>query len=750
MNSFLSGFKAVSTNIMKSNKYIVLLLVILTALVYSSAVNNDFTNWDDNNYITSNPHIKDFSKEGLNYLLTERTGLGGTRLTLVSFWIDYHFWKLNPMPYHLENILWHILNTILVFFLFIRLNNNRRVSLIVAVLFAVHPMHVESVAWISERKDVLFTFFLLASLHSYISYLRIEKTGYRIICWFLFTGFFYLSWHSKFSAIVLPFLLFLIDFYLKRKFSWLIIAEKLPILFFLGWEVHRMAFGSVTHMPVQNLKKVYESHPTDSFNIYDKTLLASYSLIYYLMKFFLPVNLSAIVPYPVKIKGSFPDLYFQSFILSIILSILLLVLIIRFWKKGQAYIFGFLFFMVSLAPFLHYISIKGVVVVADRYTYVPYIGMSFLVALFFDHLLKGKYRLQGWLILGSVIVLLSYLSFERNKVWKNNITLFTDVLEKNPKVVQAYNNRGNAYNEMKEYKLALADFTKAIKISPTFKFLYNNRSFSWAEMDCTRLAMNDLNMAMHLDPYYIDPYLNKAKLLMSEDKYQEAIFNYSNAIKLAPGRSSIYVQRARAYIFMSMKDSAITDYARAIKLFPNNKDAYYERGRIYSFDKEYSAAIQDFQKAILIDPEVPEYYNELGDVYNNIGKYKEALETIDRAIKIKPDFTEAFNNRGIAYFNLGNSNQALNDFNTSLKIDSLYSKAYSNRGNLWVSQSNFQRAISDFSRAISLNPNDYLSYVNRGNVYFQINEKELACKDWNYALNLNFKPIMGTLNTYCK
>jgi protein O-mannosyl-transferase len=750
MISHSSGKQAIWTNIMRSNVFIVLFLFFLTAIVYTSAINNEFTNWDDNNYITANRHIADFSWEGLKYLLTERTGLGGTRLTLVNFMIDYKFWALNPVPYHIENILWHILNTLLVFFLFIKLNINRRIAFIVAVLFAVHPMHVESVAWISERKDVLYTFFLLLCLHTYIYYIRAVKSGPRIASWLIFTLFFYLSWHSKFSAVIIPFLLFLIDYYLKRRFTWHIILEKLPILLFIGWEVHRMAFDMTPAVHVHGKISVSNSHPTDSFNLFDKMQLASYSLLFYLMKFLLPVNLTAIVPYPAKIKGCLPDIYFQSLIIATIICILVLFFVIRFRKTNRQYIFGFLFFLISLAPFLHFVSIKGIVVVADRYTYVPYIGLSFLIAVILDLIILNKNKFVGWGIFSMVVIILSLTSFQRNKVWNNNISLFTDVIDKNPKVVQAYNNRGNAYNDLGEYKLALADFNKAIILSPTFKFLYNNRSYTWSEMDCTRLAYNDLDKAIQLDSFYIDPYLNKAKLLIKDKRVDEAIDNYSKALKIAPKRASTYILRARAFILINKKDSVLNDYTKAIEFFPNNLDAHFERGRIYSIYKQYTLALSDFQTVIAIDPSVPEIYNEIGDVLNNTGKYEEAYLKLNRAIELRPEYAEAYSNRGISNFGLKKPNEALSDFNKALEIDSVFSKAYSNRGNYWAVQRNFDAALIDFNHAIKLNSNDYLTYVNRGNVYFQLNRKDLACDDWHKAANLNFKPASEAIKKYCK
>ena len=745
IQKILSGW----TKITRTNTAFILIIVFLTALIYSSAVNNDFTTWDDNHYVTGNRYIKDFSKEGVKKLWTERTGMGGTRLTLTSFMIDYKLWGLNPKLYHAENVLWHILNSLLLYFLILRLMKNKKIAFATAILFAIHPMHVESVAWIAERKDVLYTFFLLLCLHAYVSYVKTKKPLKKALYWLAFTMSFYLSWHSKFSAVAIPPLLFLIDYILQRRFTLWLIIEKLPILFFTTTEVYRLAFGAHARMDFQGRKMVESLHQSYRYTLFEKSLLASYSLMFYLIRFILPVKLSAIIPYPVKSDGVFPTEYYLALGFAVILLVSITIFLFRMKKNRREYIFGFLFFLITISVFLHFISIKGVVVVADRYTYVPYIGLSFMVGIFLYNIKKSTHQNIAWSIFFVAVIFMSFSTFQRNKVWKNDISLFSSVLKTNPNVVAALNNRGNAYNNIRNYELAIKDFNRGLEIEPNFLYLYNNRAQAYHQLDSNNLALIDLDRAITLDPRYLEAYLNKAQVLLSLDQIPQAIEVYSKACEIAPYRSMIFVARAEAYLKVDKQQEALADYTKAVEVHPENYIAYYELGRIYSKKEELQKALFNFEKAKGLNPFMPEVYNELGDVNNNLRHYEAAFENLNKALELNPTLTEAFNNRGITNFNLRQLDDALSDFNRAIEIDSLFAKAYSNRGNLRAFNGEFVSALEDFNQAILLSPKDCLSLVNRGNVNFQIGLTDVACSDWEKALECGFEQAEDLLNIYC-
>ncbi len=738
-----------NSNIVRSNTLFVLIILFITALSYSSAINNGFTSWDDNHYVTGNRYIKDFSKEGLTKLWTERTGMGGTRLTLTSFMIDYKLWGLNPKLYHAENVLWHILNSVLLFFLITRLIKNRKVAFVTAILFAVHPMHVESVAWIAERKDVLYTFFLLLCFHAYISYIQAKKPLVKGLYWLAFTLSFYLSWHSKFTAVIIPPLLFLIDYILRRRFTIWLILEKLPILVFTIGEVYRIAFGSYARMDFQGKKLVVSGHQTYRYSFFEKSLLASYALMFYLIRFFMPVKLSAIVPYPIRSEGTFPMEYYLALGFAVVLLIGVAVFLFRLKKNRRAYIFGFLFFLISISIFLHFVSIKGVIVVADRYTYVPYIGLSFMLGLFLTSLKNKRLNQILWGVFLILVAVLSVSTFQRNKVWKNDITLYSNVLKNNPNVIEALNNRGNAYNYRGRYDLAIEDFNRGLEIQPGHKSFYNNRAQSYFQLDSFELALKDLEMAIKLDPGYLDAYLNKGQVLVSMEDYAYAARVYSRAIEMAPYRALIYISRANAYLKLNQREEALADFQKAVEVHPRSHRAYYELGRWYSQNNDLQQAVINLEKARELNPLVPEIYNELGNVHNQAQDFETARENLNKAVELNPFLAKAYNNRGISNFQLSEPDAALLDFNKAIQIDSAFAKAYSNRGNLHASSGEFGQALDDYNQAILLSSDDCISMVNRGNVYYQLGDRTSACVDWQKALDCGFQQAAELLEVYC-
>lgn len=749
MKADIQKMLADNQKILRSNRFFVLIIIFITALSFSTAINNEFTSWDDNYYVVNNRYIKDFSKEGITKLWTERTGLGGTRLTLTSYMLDFKLWRLNPKLYHAENVLWHILNSVLLFFLIARLIKDRKVAFVTAILFAIHPMHVESVAWIAERKDVLYTFFLLLCFHSYIYYIQAKKPLVKGLYWLAFTLCFFLSWHSKFTAVIIPPLLFLIDYILRRRFTIWLIIEKLPILVFTISEVYRIAFGAYARMDFHGKKLVVSGHKTYRYSFFEKSLMASYALMFYLFRFIMPVKLSAIVPYPVRSQGAFPTEYYLAFGLAIVVLIGIAVFLFRIKKNRREYIFGFLFFLISISIFLHFVSIKGVVVVADRYTYVPYIGLSFMLGIFLSKLKNDKLKHLLWGGFALLVIVFSVSTFQRNKVWKDDISLFSNVLKNNPNVLEALNNRGNAYNYKGQFELAIEDFNRGLEIQPDYKNFYNNRAQSYFLLDSLELALKDLDKAIKLDPGYLDAYINKGQVLFSMEDYDYAVRVFSRAIRMAPYRALLYLSRAESYLKLDLSDEALADFQKAAEVHPRSYQAFYELGRWYSRNMDFQQALFHLEKARELNPLHPDIYNELGNVYNQSQEFKKAREELNMAIEISPFLAMAYNNRGISRFHLGEADSALTDFDKAIQIDTAFAQAYSNRGNLYASQAKFEQALEDYSKAIALSSADCISMVNRGNVYFQMGDPEVACLSWQEALDCGFPQAADLLKLYC-
>lgn len=729
----------------KYKKYLLPVIIVISAIVLINTLFNGFTNWDDDVYIINNDFIKDFSWSGLYKIMFSYTGLGGTRLTLMNFMVDYHFWKLNPFPYHLENLIIHLLNTTLVFILIKKISKKDLVAGIAAILFAIHPMHVESVAWISERKDVLYTFFFLLSLLGYQKYLQNTK---KIIWLFItFIGFF-LSWHSKISAATLPFILLIFDYYYSRKVNYKLVLEKLPFFLLLIFYLFNIfSFGKVSG---SNFHQI-----TQSFSFFDRILMAGYSMGFYLLKFIAPVKLYAVHPYPVKVAGALPGIYYIATLSVIILFAVILWFVYKLKNSKKEIVFGLLFFLVTISMFLHIIPIKGVIVVADRYSYVPYIGLFFIIGvlsdkIFINNIISNLSKKIATGVLVVLIIALGVLSWSRTFVWKDSFTLFTDVINKNPNVEQAYNNRANSKQMTGDYKGAMEDYDRSIRINPNLPISYSNRGITRANMGDLENALIDLNKAIELKPDYDEAYYNRAITKKGLKDYNGMLIDLDLAIKYKKNFAAAYYERGIEKYRRKMQEEALNDINQAIKYRFNYSEAYYMRGNIKKDMQDFNGAINDYNNAIRINPSYAEAFNNLGVSKNALGDYQNALYNLDKALSLKKDFPEAHNNKGIALANLKMIKESIDEFNTAIKLKPDYAEALSNRGSARAFMQDYKGSIEDFNKVLIIKPNDSLAFVNRGNSKYKLNNLRGACDDWHEAYNKGFKPAEELINSYCK
>jgi len=426
---------------MKNHKIILSLCLILAipSISLFPSLKNDFINWDDQQYVTENKTITELSWRNIETIF-DRTYMGHYHpLTLLSYALEYRFFKLNPFAYHLTNLILHLLNGLLVFWLIWMLTGGVLISLVVSLLFGIHPLHVETVAWISERKDLLYSFFFLGSLIVYLTYLKTWRGRYYVLSLFLFL----LSLLSKSMAVTLPFVLLLCDTLLHRKIDRKCLIEKIPFL------VIAFIFG-IMALFAQGSPEAMSQNPSSpsSKNIFimsevlttyfSKLLLMSEIVTSYFPKLILPIKLSCLYP-PIKgIAGFWSYVYLTTIIGFLIAGILL-------GKYNKKIPFGTLFFFITIIPTL------PAKIMADRYLYIPSIGIFFIAAEGFYWLYRSKLKpikivkpILAILLIG-ILGTFSFLTWERCQVWKDSMSLWNNVLKNYPDIPIAYNNLGEAY-----------------------------------------------------------------------------------------------------------------------------------------------------------------------------------------------------------------------------------------------------------------------------------------------------------------
>ena len=637
--------------------YIYLLLFISCLLVYFNSFQNELIyNWDDAGYILKNPYINSLSWQNIKDIFSNFYFSNYQPLTLIVYAVIFKFVGTKVFLYHFVQFIFHVLNTFLVYKFISLLQNKKWISIGVALLFAVHPMHVESVAWISEMKDVLYTFFFLLALITYHYYVNKPDKKTK---WYLWTIFlFILSLLSKPSAVIFSVVLLAMDLYYERLWRWRTWIEKIP--FFLL----SLGFGIITILAqegaIQELGPVLKG--------YERALIVIYSYILYLWKFFLPINLSAAYPYPIKDGGVLPTEYF-----IIPIAFIALCVIVYLLRKNKKFIWGILFFTINLLMVIQIIPVGGMIA-SERYTYIPYIGLSFSALTLMEKYIKNIKL--NYVILGIIVVIFTFLAHQRTYYWRNGDVLFSDVLNKYPRYAYGYNNRGFLYwdhyaidiykdnPQMKEkyVEKALQDFTKAINLDYTYAEPFLNRGILYYNTGRPDQALADFNRFLELKPDNPDGLLNRANTLSTLGRFKEAIPDYNKYLTIKNDDPKAYMWRGIAYFNIQNYDSAIIDFNKSIEIDSDYYEPYYWLGVIYYNQKDYSNALKYLDLSISKNYNNANSYIWKGLCYMNMNEYHKAIEQYSKAIEIDPNNSTAYINRFNAYRLIGDIANAQKDF----------------------------------------------------------------------------------------
>lgn len=514
------------------------IIAAITFAVYLPALKNGFVNLDDDRYVEKNVKLFMESKAA-SFAIPEGYHMGNYHpFTMVGYKIIYGFAQLDPFDYHLVNMLIHVLNTLLAFFFIQKLTRRNELAFAAALLFGVHAIHVESVAWISELKDLLYAFFFFGSLICYLQYID-KNNGKKFYAYALIL--FLCSLLSKGMAASLSVVLPLIDFYRGRKFTMPVIIEKLPFL------ALSIVFGVIAIKAQQSMEALQE---ISLYSPVERVVFACYGFVTYLWKLVLPLNLSAYYAYPTKTGGSIPGWYY----LYSVALIGIVVATIMSLKRTKVIFFGVGFFAITVFLVLQLLPVGGAIM-ADRYAYIPSLGIFYIFA-------EGLYRLyqrpaQKQIALAGLAVLtLLYgvLTWERTKVWKDGMTLWSDVIDKAQTIVLAYNNRGVLYNEQgsallaeektnpnakrqadANFTKALDDFNHALRLNNKDSQAWSNRGLSFWRMGQLDSAANNLQHAIDLDPNYEVAWSNLGSVYASMRRMDDALHAYEKAVALNPG-----------------------------------------------------------------------------------------------------------------------------------------------------------------------------------------------------------------------
>ncbi len=652
----------------KAKYYLAASVALLTFLVYLPALRNAFVYWDDNLYIFENPDIRSLDPAFFRWAFLGFHVSNWHPLTWISHALDYAIWGLNPLGHHLTSIILHAVNTALVVMLALKLLEivrsksvkngqtaflNDRTVLIAAgmtgLLFGIHPVHVESVAWVAERKDLLCALFYLMSIIAYQKYAaprelevvnrqpnrkgKNESGGNNFFAnkyYILTLVLFILALMSKPMAVTLPAVLLILDWYpfariQSGKTLWSAGVEKLPF-------VALSLVSSLLTILAQRTGEALVS--VDQMPISVRVVVAVKSLVAYLMNMLLPTNLFPFYPYPSNASPlSIENLLAIGFVVGVTLACLALA------KKQKQWASVWVYYIVTLLPVLGIVQV-GVQSMADRYTYLPSLGpfliaglcIAWVVERVFVRQKNLRLKIASSIALSAVLVFLVYATLKQIHIWQDSITLWSYVIEKQPdKISLAYSQRGIVYGKKGMTDRAIADLNMAISLNPYNYDAYMNLAVAQEKLGQFDRARENVQKAVNVKPSSHEAYIYRGILYEETGQLDKAIEDYTKAIALDPSGFEAYNNRGIAFGKLGQFDKAIADYSETLRLNPKHIDAYSNRGVAYTLTGQYDRALEDFNTAVLLGRNDPMTYYNRGSFYRRMGKNEPALADFQKA-----------------------------------------------------------------------------------------------------------------------
>jgi len=598
--------------------------LLITFACFYNTLDHQFVNWDDDKNFYENQDIVSINDDNFwsktKDIFSNQVIGNYNPLAIWTFAIEKQVYGLdNTGKWHLTNVLLHLICVFFIFRICLLLGLSWRGAVFVALLFGIHPMRVESVAWVTERKDVLFGAFYLAALYLHIKGKLTGKMPYVVIIML-----FVLSLFSKIQAVILPLSMIAVDYYLSGKITKKDILHKWPYL------LMSLLFGG---LGIYYLSDQGSLDNAATYPAWQRIFVGSYSYMIYLVKAIVPWKMSPMYPY----SPQMPSYFYPTIMIG---PAVLYSLYYTYKNDLRVWFFGILFFTVNIM-FLLQILGAGQGFLADRFTYIAYFGLFFIAGYYLDRLTSGSSRWKvPALALSTIgVIAYGYMTTQQNKVWTNSETLWSHVIQYYPNSTLPYGNRANYLRENNLIPEALADYDKVISLDPNAQQAYNSRArlyFDTAK-DKTDLqkALENYNEAIRLDPQNGEFYVNRGATYARLGDINNAITDMTNGLKYKPDHAVGYLNRSVMHNQMGNYPSALEDIESYLKLRPYNADMWYEKGRLLRTINQLPAAIPAYDQAIKIKD--AERINQQAKIaklqlyYYERGRTKYFLQQIDQA-----------------------------------------------------------------------------------------------------------------------
>ena len=597
-------------------------IIILTVVAFLPVFDAEFVNWDDDKNFSDNPLITSLNADNFWSNLKEifvTPVIGNYNpLPIVTFAIEHQIFGLDqPIFWHLNNLLLHLGCVIAVYMIGIRLKLSTAATILLAGLFAIHPMRVESVAWVTERKDVLFGIFYLWGMYLYLKNLQEGNSTWRTIVIFLF---FTLSLFSKIQAVIFPVSLVLIDYLHVGKFNLKQFLNKWYL--FAG----SLAFGI---LGIYLLGEQGSLESATSYSGFQRIFIGSFSYLIYLVKSIVPFRLSPLYPYP----QSFPVGFYPTILVFVAAAVLLITSYIKGWKQ---LFFGIAFFSANIF-FLLQIKGAGQGFMADRFTYIAYIGLFYLIAYGYDKYLGGLSKYLKYAVAIIPLLIYSVMTFQQCKIWKNSGTLWTHVTKYYTNTTLPYGNRANYYRDIGESEKALQDYARSIALKPDEAGPYNSRArlyFDSGKESDLPLALNEYNLAISKADTIAEYYTNRGATYARMGDMNNALIDLNQAVELDPTFLNSYLNRSVIHNQLGNTQMAINDLEEYVRQSPYKADLWFELGKLYFSLNNYQVASDRLTRAIQLNNRNGKYYLERAKAQFSINKKTQAINDLNMATQL--------------------------------------------------------------------------------------------------------------------
>ena len=599
---------------LRAETLVPLAIGLLTFLVFSGVLRNEFLNWDDDANFLNNYYYRGLGWAQISWMFTTFHLGPYIPLTWLTLGLDYVLWGLNPFGYHLTNLLLHCANAMVFYFVGRRLlalampggeeSNRRWLSLAAAfsaLLFSLHPLRVESVAWVTERRDVLVGLFFLLTVLFYLKAGASAHKAQRARWFYISLALFGFSLLAKASGLFLPLALLVLDIYplgrLPDNPRWWFSAgfrrvwlEKVPFLLLV---IPAGFLGLIGQAKTGALL------PLAGFGVAERLSTALFGLAFYLWKTFVPFALSPYYPLPDKL-----DIFAWPFLLSGLLVIVITVIAFTVRRKWPVVLVVWACYVITLLPILGFAQ-SGRQIAADRYTYLSSFGLTLLASWAVVWLLKTKWRLsrrQAAFVLCAPLAALSFLTWRQVKVWHDSESVWRRTLVSYPELSLAHNNLGMALAAQGKTEEAIQHYKQALRTKPDYPLANNNLANALAGQGRTEEALLHYELAVRAQPDYADAHYNLALAFAKQGRREEAILHYRATIKAQPDYALAQNNLANALAAQGKLDEAVLHYNLTLKARPDLAPAYNNLANALARQGRLEEAVRNYRQALKLNP----------------------------------------------------------------------------------------------------------------------------------------------------